>query len=319
MELLNSFANFIERFPRLEILSLGDVLREFGAMMSAQTDLRLEASNLKKFGAKFIDDPWAIFPQPIDGFIKKNVIVETLMDGTPIINYMKLKAKPGDEVDKLKMKLSDLGTRAVLKMIFFDNFVHGDLHPGNMLVQFDEKTGEPRLVFLDCGIVYATKSEKDHQALVDVCISFMRHDGYSAGKHMIDNTKSTAINNADDFCKSIQKIVDDSADEKYFEHIGDYVVRVCDLARNHMVRLDPAYFHIAMTLKVVEGVSLSLNRDLDLVSKCIPIILKSQALRALGINKFPTEDEDNENIEDIKEKHNVKIIKRKELKNISSS
>ena len=36
---------------------------------------------------------------------------------------------PGDDVaepvQKLKKKLSDLGCRSVLKMIFFDNFVHG--------------------------------------------------------------------------------------------------------------------------------------------------------------------------------------------------
>ena len=30
-----------------------------------------------------------------------------------------------EPVQKLKKKLSDLGCRSVLKMIFFDNFVHG--------------------------------------------------------------------------------------------------------------------------------------------------------------------------------------------------
>ncbi|KAK6016593.1 ABC1 family protein, partial [Ostertagia ostertagi] len=31
-----------------------------------------------------------------------------------------------------------LGARALLKMIFVDNFVHGDLHPGNILIRFNE-------------------------------------------------------------------------------------------------------------------------------------------------------------------------------------
>jgi predicted unusual protein kinase regulating ubiquinone biosynthesis (AarF/ABC1/UbiB family) len=35
-----------------------------------------------------------------------------------------------DEVTKLKLKLSDLGCYSVIKMIFFDNLVHGDMHPG---------------------------------------------------------------------------------------------------------------------------------------------------------------------------------------------
>jgi hypothetical protein len=58
------------------------------------------------------------------------------------------------------------------------------------------------------------------------------------------------------------------------------------------VRLDPGYFKIAMALKVVEGISLSLNRDLDMVSKCVPIILKARTLQALGVIKFPSPEED---------------------------
>jgi hypothetical protein len=58
------------------------------------------------------------------------------------------------------------------------------------------------------------------------------------------------------------------------------------------VRLDPGYFKIAMALKVAEGISLSLNRDLDLVSKCVPIVLKARTLQALGVIKFPSPEED---------------------------
>ena len=43
---------------------------------------------------------------------------------------------------------------------------------------------------------------------------------------------------------------------------------------------------IAMALKVVEGISLSLDKDLDLVSKCLPVILKARALKALGRETF---------------------------------
>ncbi len=58
------------------------------------------------------------------------------------------------------------------------------------------------------------------------------------------------------------------------------------------MKLDPGYFAIAMALKVVEGVSLALNHDLDMVSKCVPIIVKARTLRALGIEKFPLPDKE---------------------------
>ena len=91
MELLGIFANFIDRFPSLEILSLGDTCREYCNMMNAQLDLRLEASNLSEFSTKFANDKWAAFPTPIEGFVTRNVLIETLMEGSSIANFMRMK------------------------------------------------------------------------------------------------------------------------------------------------------------------------------------------------------------------------------------
>jgi len=291
MELLGLFATFVDSFPSLKILALGETCREYCNSMTAQLDLRLEASNLSLFASKFENDPWAAFPTPIEGFVRHNVLIETLMEGSSIVNFMKMKAEDvGDTVTMLKLKLSDLGCRSVIKMIFFDNLIHGDMHPGNILVQFSPK-GEPRLVFLDAGIVYFSKTEADHKNLVEICFAFMKHDGYTAGKLMIDNSRNNNIAGAEAFCLGVQHIIDASEEHSYFEHIGEYVSQICTLARVHSVRLDPAYFQIAMALKVMEGVALSLNRDLELVSKCVPLIVKAKALRAIGITKFPSPEE----------------------------
>jgi aarF domain-containing kinase len=64
--------------------------------------------------------------------IARNVLVETILEGEPITKFMDMKCEVGDSVHALKMKLSDLGCRLILKMVFFDNFVHGDLHPGKL-------------------------------------------------------------------------------------------------------------------------------------------------------------------------------------------
>lgn len=154
------------------------------------------------------------------------------------------------------------------------------------MVNFDDK-GEPHLVVLDCGIVYQSKSEDEHKKLVDICFAFMQHDGRLAGKLMIQNNKNSTLQNIEDFCNAVQKLITDSEEHAYFEHLGEYISKLCDLSRIYSVRLDPGYFAIAMALKVVEGVSLALNKDLDMVSKCVPIILQTRTLRALGISKFP--------------------------------
>ena len=165
---------------------------------------------------------------------------------------------------------------------------------GNVFVQI-MPNGDPRLIILDCGIVYQSKTESEHQKLVEICFSFMKHDGVTAGKLMIEKAnavKENTVENAEDFCHGIQDLVNESEAHSYFEHIGDYVTKICELARVHVVRLDPGYFKIAMALKVAEGISLNLNKDLDLVSKCVPIIMKARAMRAMGITEFPVPEDD---------------------------
>lgn len=175
-------------------------------------------------------------------------------------------------------------------MVFFDNFIHGDLHPGNMLVRFTAE-GEPQLVFLDCGIVYEQPTEQDHQQLVGVCLAFMQRDGVKAARLMIDNAREKSghlVREETAFCDGIQGMVDSALEKNYFEHLGEYVSTICELAYAHKVKLDPSYFRVAMALKIMEGISLGLNKELDMVSKCLPILVQTQTLRQLGVFKFPT-------------------------------
>ena len=37
-------------------------------------------------------------------------------------------------------------------MLFEHNYVHGDLHPGNMFFNVNAKSGKPELIYLDCGL-----------------------------------------------------------------------------------------------------------------------------------------------------------------------
>lgn len=290
MELLSLFAGWLDNIPSLKNISIGESANAFCKCMTDQIDMKLEATNLIIFKKKWANEKWATFPTPIPGMITKNVLVETLMDGVSIEKYMAMAdvvdGKVNAAVRKLRSKLSDMGSRSMIKMIFFDNFIHGDLHPGNIMVQIDEN-GEPHLVFLDCGIVFTSKDKKDHEAIIEICIAFMQHDGRKAAKLMIDHSTNTAEPvQMEGFIEGVHQIVVDCKEHNYFEHIGEYVVRICNLARDHNVKLDPGYFHIAMALKVAEGISLSLDKNLDMLSKCLPVIVRAKAYQAMGIDDF---------------------------------
>jgi len=273
MEILQFFAHLFETLvPRLEYLSMSDTVQQFSENMHQQMDLRNEAAHIHTFIKNFKDNPAVIFPIPIDDYVTSNVLVETFVEGTPINQYMK-KTVP----KKLQVKISELAARIMLLMVFRDNFVHGDLHPGNILVQ-ETSTG-PKIVLLDCGIVTQVAKER-HGALVDTCLAFLYWDGRKAAQTMLDHSSKNLCANKEQeelFVAGIQKIVEKSKESVYFENVGSYIAEICRLSCQYRVKLISDFLQVALAVKVVEGISLALDSDLDLTSKAIPIVLKAQA------------------------------------------
>lgn len=281
MNILKAFTWCLECIPSLQYLSLSGAVNTFSIAMREQLDLTLEAEHMAHFKSDFAENPNIDFASPIEGFITRNALVETYLTGRPITEFM------GDETSlKTKIRLSRMCCLAVLDMVFKHNFVHGDMHPGNILVDM-EKLGanEPLVNFLDCGIV--TKIDaKEHMAFVDICLALLNFKGRDAGRLMMDQVGNTEDPTAiEGFCEGIQAIVDEARNERYFEHIGKYVMRICDLSCTYRVKLVHEYLNVAMAVKVCEGISLALDPDLELAKVAIPTILKAQAAYYMGLGK----------------------------------
>jgi aarF domain-containing kinase len=169
-------------FANLKWLNMEGVVEEFAGLLKLQLDLRKEAENLEQFNENFRGDDSVEFPKLVKGFRPtENVLVETFCEGTPVIQFCR------DNRDNQEMlsKMCRTAIRAVSKMIFLDNFVHGDLHPGNVFVSPDGK----RFVLFDVGIVNEYQ-ESDHNAIVDILAAFIRYQGRKAGRLMIDDSNS---------------------------------------------------------------------------------------------------------------------------------
>ncbi|ORX72615.1 ABC1-domain-containing protein, partial [Linderina pennispora] len=121
-------AVLLSLLPGMSWLSLPEEVCVFGDMMQAQLDLRTEAYNLGRFRANFSHRPGVRFPQPYKG--SRQVLIESFEDGVPLRAFL--------DSDKRTLYDRGLGARgldAFLQMLIADNFVHADLHPGNILVR----------------------------------------------------------------------------------------------------------------------------------------------------------------------------------------
>lgn len=141
LRIMAFFAAIINAIPTMEWLSFPDEVKQFSEMMRLQLDLRIEAANLTIFRRHFKYRSTAWFPYPYSEYTTRQVLVEEFATGIPLEAFL----QNGGGV--FQKEIADEGLDAFLHMVLIDNFIHADLHPGNIMVRFykPEQLKMPRL------------------------------------------------------------------------------------------------------------------------------------------------------------------------------
>eukprot|EP00594_Rhizosolenia_setigera_P000830 CAMPEP_0178948328 /NCGR_PEP_ID=MMETSP0789-20121207/5410_1 /TAXON_ID=3005 /ORGANISM="Rhizosolenia setigera, Strain CCMP 1694" /LENGTH=241 /DNA_ID=CAMNT_0020628679 /DNA_START=2297 /DNA_END=3018 /DNA_ORIENTATION=+ len=219
-------------------LCLPRAAKTFSDVMEDQINLEIEAEKLLEFRHNFENVSSVKFPKPIEQWTNSSVLIEEYCgNAVPIMDYI------NSTTDSNKLKIAGTLIRSYMKMLFQDNMVHSDLHPGNILVQ----PNDMRLVFLDAGIS-TTLSKGNLQNLKDLFKAVITNDGSRVGRLMVERArfeKCTKIpGGLDEFSSAMENLVSEfHHDRKTFNlnavKVGSFLKRVLDLCRNYGVEFDP--------------------------------------------------------------------------------
>uniref|UniRef100_A0A7S1FR00 ABC1 atypical kinase-like domain-containing protein n=1 Tax=Corethron hystrix TaxID=216773 RepID=A0A7S1FR00_9STRA len=294
-------ARFIEAMLPLDAvraMGLSRAVGTFAVAMRDQVDLRVEAKNLdtfrnnfsvgtdkiKKVGLVEGDETEVKFPQPVKGWVDERVLVQSLEDDAVHISAYVADNTP--EGLQRRAEIAGLLLTSFLKMVFTDNFVHCDLHPGNILVRENLDGGGNRtIIILDAGLV-TSLSPLDRRDLVDLFQAVVLNNGALAGRLMVERARyekcSTVPGCTESFSAGVQALVQDFHNSRREDgltlgavQIGSLLRRMLDLCRAHGVEINPSMANIVVSTLVLEGLGRSLDSELNLIECAIPFILGS--------------------------------------------
>jgi ABC1 atypical kinase-like domain len=101
-----------------------------------QVDLSLEANHLWRFNENFARDRCVTLPAPLFPWVSPDVLMETFEEGMHISAYME-----ADTDETRRASVADAGSHCLLSMLLRHNFIHSDLHPGNILLRWQLPDG----------------------------------------------------------------------------------------------------------------------------------------------------------------------------------
>ncbi|XP_032684506.1 uncharacterized aarF domain-containing protein kinase 2-like isoform X2 [Odontomachus brunneus] len=271
--------------PELHWLSLTDCIDEFARIMQDQVDMRLEAANLARFSANFSRRRDVVFPYPYVHLTRRGILVETFHEGSPISDYLE------HDDATFQRKLAKIGIATVLKMLFQDNFIHCDLHPGNILVEkaVVPKAGlfsiirrvitpnyvadGPRLIILDCGLV-ASLSDRCRRNLRDVFHSVLMGNGEMAAQYILEHNSYTTPD-SDGFKRAMKNIVKAHYGRPLNVSVSTVVTELFSAMIRHRVKQDASFSNVILSVLVVESLGRHLDPKIDIFAEILPFVVNS--------------------------------------------
>ena len=163
-------------------------------------------------------------------------------------------------------------------MVFQDNFIHADLHMGNIICQPLQQPGEYRMAMIDAGLI-AELEPGDRRNFIDLFKAIVLNDGRRVGRLIIERSLNFGLcRNPEKFELELQSVVSavhSSGLSLGRMGVGELLKRVLVSCYENNVKLEPRFVTIVLSIGVVEGLGRRLDPDVDIMTKAAPYVLKA--------------------------------------------
>ncbi len=289
LDILYYLAKILEAtIEEVELYSPTAIVSEFEKAILAELDFREEASNIEEFGGNFEEVEGVSVPKVFEDYTAAEVLTMEYIDERKLADI----EGGTDEAEEVLENLLD----AMVKMVLYDGFFHGDPHPGNIMVRDDGS-----LVFIDFGLM-GRLSASQQDDLIALILNILAGDVDAISRTLLDMGQPVGRVNLREFRGDVERIRGKYIDATVEEvNVSQFVQEVMDAAQYHKIRLNPNYAVLAKTAATIEGIMRHLKPDLDVMAVGMPYardlamrrfsarrIAQSAVNTAVGFSSFVT-------------------------------
>ena len=231
------------------------IAREFEKALAKELDFNVELKNLERAARNFSNNPDVHIPRVYREVSCENVLVMEVVQGVKVT-----------EVTENKKEVVRRLLRAVFEMIYIHGFFHGDLHPGNILV---EESG--RIGLIDFGLV-GSLTPRMQEYTTDLLLGLIQKDYDLVTETVYEIGIKRVPINYDLFQADVIALVDKHlAGVKMADvEFGLLIRDLLDGASRHSIAVPPDYTMMFKALITAEGVGKQLDPEMDIFGELEP-------------------------------------------------
>ena len=267
LDILYYLARFLEAtIEEVELYTPTAIVREFERAILTELDFLKEAHSLEEFAQNFAEVDKVDAPGVLHEYTTSQVLTMEFVDADKLASL-----EGGSE---RAIAVLDTLLEAMVKMVLYDGFFHGDPHPGNIMVRPDNT-----LVFIDFGLV-GRLSESQQDDLIDLILTVLTGDVDGIARTLLSMGYPIGRVNLREFKADITRIRDRYLSMNLGDiEVGEFIQETMNAAQKHRIRINTNYAVLTKAAMTVEGIMRTLHPDMDVMAKGMPYAKKLAARR----------------------------------------
>ena len=265
--LLRALAEFAERWhPSGKRLRPRAVVAEYEKVIFDELDLMREGANCAQLRRNWLGSELIYHPLVFWDYTRPDVLVLERIYGISI-----------REMDTLRQQganfqvLAERGVEIFFKQVFRDNFLHADMHPGNIFVDMADPR-KPSYLAVDFGIV-GSLTQADQRYLAENFLAFFNRDYKKVAELHVESGWIPKGTRVEDFESAIRTVCEPIFGKPIKDiSFGFFLLRLFQIARRFNYQVQPQLVLLQKTLLTIEGLGRQLYPDLDLWKSAKPIM-----------------------------------------------